>query len=60
MKRQQVLSRPDGPKLWAVVDETALRRPVGGPGVMEAQLDRLIELASEPNIALHVVHAAER
>ncbi len=55
MKRQQILSRPDGPKLWAVMDETALRRRLGGPGVMEAQLDRLIELAAEPNIALHVV-----
>jgi transcriptional regulator with XRE-family HTH domain len=60
MKRQQILSRPEGaelqpPKLWAVVDETALRRRLGGPGVMEAQLERLIELASEPNIALYVV-----
>ncbi len=55
MKRQQILSRPDGPKLWAVVDETALRRRLGGPGVMEAQLDQLIELASAPNIALYVV-----
>ncbi len=55
LKRQQILSRPDGPKLWAVVDETALRRRLGGPGVMEAQLDHLIELASEPNIALYVV-----
>jgi len=60
MKRQQILSRPDGPelrapKLWAVVDETALRRRLGGPGVMEAQLERLIELASRPNIALYVV-----
>src|SRR5258705_1630965 len=55
MKRQQILSRPDGPKLWAVVGETALRRRLGGPGVMEAQLERLIELAAEPNIALYVV-----
>jgi transcriptional regulator with XRE-family HTH domain len=60
MKRQQILSRPDSmdlqaPRLWAVVDETALRRRLGGPGVMEAQLERLIELASEPNIALYVV-----
>jgi transcriptional regulator with XRE-family HTH domain len=55
LKRQQILSRPDGPKLWAVVDETALRRRLGGPGVMEAQLERLIELAGQPNIALYVV-----
>ena len=37
------------------MDETALRRRLGAPGVMEAQLERLIELASEPNIALYVV-----
>jgi transcriptional regulator with XRE-family HTH domain len=43
MKRQQILSRPDGPKLWAVVDETALRRRLGAPGVMEAQLGRLVQ-----------------
>ena len=60
MKRQHILSRPDGPefpapKLWAVVDETALRRRQGGPGVMEAQLERLIELAAQPNIALYVM-----
>ena len=55
LKRQQILSWTDGPKLWAVVDETALRRRLGGPGVMEAQLEHLIELASEPNIALYVV-----
>jgi transcriptional regulator with XRE-family HTH domain len=34
MKRQQILSRPDGPKLWAVVDETALRRR-GVPGAAD-------------------------
>ena len=55
MKRQQLLSRPDGPELWAVMDETALRRRLDVHGVMEAQLDRLIELAAAPNIALHVV-----
>ena len=60
MKRQQILSRPDGPKLWAVVDETALRRRLGGPGVMEAQLERLIELAGQPNIALYVVPLGQR
>jgi transcriptional regulator with XRE-family HTH domain len=54
MKRQQMLARPDGPKLWAVIDETALRRRLGGPGVMEAQIDRLIDL-DLPNVTVYVV-----
>jgi transcriptional regulator with XRE-family HTH domain len=41
-ERQQVLNRPDPPRLWAVVDEAALRRAVGGPEVMRDQLEALI------------------
>lgn len=55
MKRQQLLDPAGGVKLWAVVDETALRRRIGGPGVMEAQLDQLIELAAHPAVTLHLV-----
>jgi hypothetical protein len=65
MERQQVLAKLSPPRLWAVMDEAVLRRPIGGAGVMEAQLERLIEAAKEPNITLQVVpfgfggHAAE-
>jgi transcriptional regulator with XRE-family HTH domain len=65
MERQQVLAKPSPPRLWAVVDEAVLRRPIGGSGVMEAQLERLIEAAKEPKITLQVMpfgsgaHAAE-
>ena len=65
MARQELLAKPGGTRLWAVVDEAALRRPIGGRGVMQAQLERLIEAAGEPNITLQVVpfwsggHAAE-
>src|SRR5215469_15345246 len=65
MARQEVLTKPGGPRLWAVVDEAALRRPIGGGEVMRAQLVRLTEVAREPNITLQVVpfrsggHAAE-
>ena len=55
MKRQQLLDPEGGVKLWAVVDEAALRRRIGGPGVMEAQLDQLIELSAHPAVTLHVV-----
>jgi transcriptional regulator with XRE-family HTH domain len=58
LERQSLLSRPDGPRLWAVVDEAALRRPVGGPQVMRAQLERLIEAESWPNVTLQVLPLA--
>ncbi len=42
LERQQLLNRPDPPRLWAVVDEAALRRAVGGRAVMRDQLEALI------------------
>ncbi len=53
--RQAVLSRPDPPRLWAVVDEAALRRPVGGAEIMRDQIERLIEAAGLPNVTLQVL-----
>ena len=38
MGRQRVLTQPHPPPFWAVVDEAALRRPVGGPDVMRPQI----------------------
>jgi hypothetical protein len=58
MTRQQILSRPDPPALWVVIDEAALRRPVGGPAVMRAQLDQLIHATGKPNITLQVLPLA--
>ncbi|WP_217544348.1 helix-turn-helix transcriptional regulator [Streptomyces sp. GbtcB6] len=54
MERQQLLTRTDAPRFWAVMDETALRRPVGGPEVMRAQIDRLLEVTKLPNVTLQV------
>jgi hypothetical protein len=65
MGRQELLTKPGGPRLWAVVDEAALRRPIGGKEVMHDQLVHLIEATNEPNVTLQVVpfqsggHAAE-
>jgi hypothetical protein len=55
MTRQALLERPDGPRLWAVVDEAALRRSVGGAEVMRAQLERLVEATKQPNVTLQVL-----
>jgi transcriptional regulator with XRE-family HTH domain len=54
MRRQKLLTRPDAPRFWAVMDETALRRPVGGPEVMRAQLDKLLEATTLPGVTLQV------
>ena len=65
MRRQKLVADGDGPRLWAVVDEAALRRPVGGPAVMKAQIQRLIDAADMPNVVVQVMpfrfggHAAE-
>jgi transcriptional regulator with XRE-family HTH domain len=55
MARQVLLTRQDPPRLWAVVDEAALRRPVGGPEVMRGQLERLVEATKLPNITLQIL-----
>jgi transcriptional regulator with XRE-family HTH domain len=63
--RQELLTKANGFRLWAVLDEAALRRPIGGGEVMRAQLARLIDAAREPNITLQIMpfrsggHAAE-
>lgn len=58
MARQQILDRPDPPRLWVVIDEAVLRRPVGGPAVMGAQIGRLIEAAARPNVTLQLLPLA--
>jgi transcriptional regulator with XRE-family HTH domain len=55
MARQVLLTQEHAPRLWAVVDEAALRRPVGGPDVLRVQLERLIEAAKLPNVRLQVL-----
>jgi hypothetical protein len=58
MERQGLLGRSDAPRFWVIMDETALRRPVGGPRVMRAQIDRLLEAVERPNITLQVAEFA--
>jgi transcriptional regulator with XRE-family HTH domain len=55
VSRQQVLTRPDGPRFWAVLDEAVLRRPLGGPEVMRDQVDHLIQAAARPNVTVQIV-----
>jgi transcriptional regulator with XRE-family HTH domain len=55
MARQPALTRADPPKLWAVLDEAALRRRVGGAGLMRLQLDFLLGVTGLPNVAVQVI-----
>jgi len=55
MQRQELLAAPQPPRVWSVMDEAALRRPVGGREVMRAQLRRLVEAGGLPDVTLQVV-----
>jgi len=54
-ERQALLTRNDPPLLWVVMDETVLCRPIGGSEVMRAQIGRLIDACSQPNVRLQVM-----
>ena len=55
LRRQGLLTQPEAPTFAAVLDEAVLHRAVGGPRVMGAQLDRLIETARLPNVTVQVI-----
>lgn len=56
MGRQTTLTRDTDPlQLWAILDEGALRRTVGGPEVMRDQLWHLLQMSELPNVTLQVL-----
>ncbi|MET8137340.1 MULTISPECIES: helix-turn-helix transcriptional regulator [unclassified Streptomyces] len=55
MQRQDLLTRQDAPRIWAVMDETVLRRTIGGPEVMRAQIDKLLQATKLPHVTLQVI-----
>lgn len=54
-ERQRILVRGDPAQLFAVIDEAALRRTIGGPEVMREQLHHLIQMAGQPNVTVQVL-----
>ncbi|MGQ0719170.1 MAG: helix-turn-helix domain-containing protein [Pseudonocardiales bacterium] len=54
MKRQEVLTQPGAPNLWAVIDEAALLR-LDGRSTMREQIKHLIEMAELPNITIQAI-----
>jgi transcriptional regulator with XRE-family HTH domain len=58
LARQDLLTRDGAADYWVVLEETVLRRPIGGQKVMRAQLAHLIEAAGRPNITIQVISFA--
>ncbi|GGW20411.1 transcriptional regulator [Streptomyces capoamus] len=59
MKRQEILVRPKPPRLWAILDESVIRRVVGSPQLMKEQLGRLLEANESPHITLQILPFAK-
>jgi transcriptional regulator with XRE-family HTH domain len=55
LQRQKILHQPGAPKLWAVIDESVLHRPIGGRRVLRGQLDHLLEITQMRHITLQVL-----
>ncbi|MFC5805346.1 helix-turn-helix domain-containing protein [Streptomyces formicae] len=56
MRRQERIQTPDNPlRLWAVVDEAALRRVVGNRQLMREQLEFLVEQSQLPHVTVQVL-----
>ncbi|MCX4797288.1 helix-turn-helix domain-containing protein [Streptomyces sp. NBC_01242] len=55
MKRQEILSRPEPPHLWAILDESVIRRVVGSPEIMRDQLGHLLDANSSQHVTLQVL-----
>ncbi|NEA36595.1 helix-turn-helix domain-containing protein [Streptomyces sp. SID13031] len=53
--RQEILEGSAPTRLWAIVDEAVLRRPIGGRAVLRAQLEHLAELSRLPNVTLQIL-----
>ncbi|WP_181160411.1 helix-turn-helix domain-containing protein [Streptomyces solincola] len=53
-ERQRQLDQADGPRLWAVLDESVLLRRVGGPQVMREQLEHLAAMMERSHVTVQV------
>ncbi|MEU8125464.1 DUF5753 domain-containing protein, partial [Spirillospora sp. NPDC049024] len=55
MERQEIFHRENPPEAMFVLDESALRRPVGGSKVMVEQIDHLVDMTQRPNVQVLVM-----
>jgi transcriptional regulator with XRE-family HTH domain len=55
MQRQEVLRKRRPPLLRSIMDEAAIRRPIGGRATMAAQLRHLIGAATSPDVSVQIL-----
>lgn len=55
MRRQKMFSRPDAPRVWMVLDESVLHRPIGGMKVLKQQIEYLLEMSALPHVSVQVL-----
>ncbi|MEV5264341.1 helix-turn-helix domain-containing protein [Streptomyces werraensis] len=55
LERQEMLTRPDAPEAWFVVNEAAVRNVIGDREVMREQLERILETTELPSVTLQVL-----
>jgi transcriptional regulator with XRE-family HTH domain len=55
LQRQAIIAKDPPLRLWAILDEAALHREVGGTEVMRGQLQHLSQIARRPEITLQVI-----
>lgn len=53
--RQAVLDRDPPLRLWALIEESVLHRPIGGPQVLRDQLAALLQAVQRPNVTLQII-----
>jgi transcriptional regulator with XRE-family HTH domain len=58
LRRQELLDQERPPVMRVLLDDTLLRRPVGGPAVMTAQRRRLLADADRPAVTIQVLEVA--
>jgi transcriptional regulator with XRE-family HTH domain len=59
LTRQEIFSKPDPPRVWAVIDAAVLYRQIGKPDMMREQFEHLIRMNQLANVTLQVISATE-
>ncbi|MEU1824859.1 MULTISPECIES: helix-turn-helix domain-containing protein [Streptomyces] len=55
LERQQILTRDDGPSLYSVIHEAALRMQFGGRSIARAQLEHLLRMSELSHVTVRVM-----
>lgn len=60
MRRQQILTQPNPPRLWAVFHEAAFLRRLGDTAIMRTQIKHLMEISELPNVTIQMIPSGTR